>query len=428
MKIRIITLQALLLLLCPLLAMAQLNRSESFKSQYKLKEVVILSRHNIRSSLSVNGSTLQKMTPHEWIKWSAAPSELTLRGGALETIMGQFFRKWTVAEGLFAENAVPTVDEVNFYANSMQRTIATAQYFSSGFMPVANLHINHRFTPSKMDPVFFPALTKSSPAFKAQAMKEIAAMGGKKGIVGINEGLKDSYQLLEKVLDLKNSPACKSGEVCAFNDYNTQLKLEKGDEPNMKGSLKLANSASDAFILQYYEDKDPVQAAFGNNLTTSDWEKIAKVKDVYGDVLFSAPIVAVNVAHPLLVYMKDELNAKNRKFTFLCGHDSNIASVNAALEVEEYSLPKSIEKKTPIGSKLVFEKWVDNSGKEFVSVNIVYQTTEQLRGIELLDMQNPPVVFPLKLKGVKANADGLYTLESVNDRFDKAIRAYEAIK
>lgn len=342
--------------------------------------------------------------------------------------MGQFFRKWTVNEGLFAENAVPTVDEVNFYANSMQRTIATAQYFSSGFMPVANLHINHRFTPSKMDPVFFPALTKSSEAFKVQALKEIAAMGGKKGIVGINEGLKDSYQLIEKVLDLKHSPACQSGEVCAFDDYNTQLKLEKGDEPNMKGSLKFANSASDALILQYYEDTDPVQAAFGQKLTNADWEKIAKVKDVYGDVLFTAPIVAVNVAHPLLVYMKDELNAKNRKFTFLCGHDSNIASVNAALEVEEYSLPQSIEKKTPIGSKLVFEKWVDNAGKEFVAVNIVYQTTEQLRNMSLLNLENPPIVFSLKLKGLQANADGLYTIESVNDRFDKAIRAYEAIK
>lgn len=417
-----------LLLLCPLLAMGQLQRSEAFKNQYKLKEVVILSRHNIRSSLSVNGSVLQKMTPHQWIKWSAAPSELTLRGGALETIMGQFFRKWTVNEGLFAENAVPTVDEVNFYANSMQRTIATAQYFSSGFIPVANLHINHRFTPSKMDPVFFPALTKSSEAFKAQALKEIAAMGGKKGIVGINEGLKDSYQLIERVLDLKHSPACQSGEVCAFDDYNTQLKLEKGDEPNMKGSLKFANSASDALILQYYEDVDPVQAAFGQKLTNADWEKIAKVKDVYGDVLFTAPIVAVNVAHPLLVYMKDELNAKNRKFTFLCGHDSNIASVNAALEVEEYSLPQSIEKKTPIGSKLVFEKWVDKAGKEFVAVNIVYQTTEQLRNVSLLNLENPPIVFSFKLKGLQANADGLYTIESVNDRFDKAIRAYEAIK
>lgn len=426
MKMKFINI--VLLLLCPLLAMGQLQRSEAFKNQYKLKEVVILSRHNIRSSLSVNGSVLQKMTPHQWIKWSAAPSELTLRGGALETIMGQFFRKWTVNEGLFTENAVPTVDEVNFYANSMQRTIATAQYFSSGFMPVANLHINHRFTPSKMDPVFFPALTKSSEAFKAQALKEIAAMGGKKGIVGINEGLKDSYQLIEKVLDLKHSPACQSGEVCAFDDYNTQLKLEKGDEPNMKGSLKFANSASDALILQYYEDTDPVQAAFGQKLTNADWEKIAKVKDVYGDVLFTAPIVAVNVAHPLLVYMKDELNAKNRKFTFLCGHDSNIASVNAALEVEEYSLPQSIEKKTPIGSKLVFEKWIDKAGKEFVAVNIVYQTTEQLRNVSLLNLENPPVVFSLKLKGLQANADGLYTIESVNDRFDKAIRAYEAIK
>ena len=426
MKMKFINI--VLLLLCPLLAMGQLQRSEAFKNQYKLKEVVILSRHNIRSSLPPNGSVLQKMTPHQWIKWSAAPSELTLRGGALETIMGQFFRKWTVNEGLFAENAVPTVDEVNFYANSMQRTIATAQYFSSGFMPVANLHINHRFTPSKMDPVFFPALTKSSEAFKAQALKEIAAMGGKKGIVGINEGLKDSYQLIEKVLDLKHSPACQSGEVCAFDDYNTQLKLEKGDEPNMKGSLKFANSASDALILQYYEDTDPVQAAFGQKLSNADWEKIAKVKDVYGDVLFTAPIVAVNVAHPLLVYMKDELNAKNRKFTFLCGHDSNIASVNAALEVEEYSLPQSIEKKTPIGSKLVFEKWVDKAGKEFVAVNIVYQTTEQLRNVSLLNLENPPIVFSLKLKGLQANADGLYTIESVNDRFDKAIRAYEAIK
>ena len=54
----------------------------------------------------------------------------------------------------------------------------------------------------------------------------------------------------------------------------------------MKGSLKLANTASDAFILQYYEESDAKKAAFGHDLTLSDWEKIAKVKDVYGDVLF----------------------------------------------------------------------------------------------------------------------------------------------
>lgn len=419
---------SLLLLLVPSLLMAQLQRPQSFKERYTLKEVVILSRHSIRSPLSTNGSALGRLTPHQWINWTSASSELTLRGGVLETMMGQYFRKWLVNEGLFKENAVPTTDEVNFYANSMQRTIATAQYFSSGFMPLANVRVNHRYNASKMDPVFCPRLTKVSDAFCQEALKQIAAMGGKKGIVGINEKLKDSYAVTAKVLDLKDSPACKSGETCAFDDYNTQFIFKLYDEPKMKGSLKLANSASDAFILQYYEEPDAKKAAFGHDITLSDWEKIAKIKDVYGDVLFTAPIVAANVAHPLLVYLNDELNSAGRKFTFLCGHDSNIASVDAALGVDDYELPNSIEKKTPIGSKVVFEKWSDKSGKEFVAVNIVYQTTDQLRGLKMLSLDNPPMVYSLKLKGLTANADGLYTFEDVNGRFIEAIRAYDAIK
>ena len=418
----------LLAFICPSLAQAQLQRSEAFKGKYKLKEVVILSRHNIRSPLSTNGSALSKMTPHEWTEWSSAATELTLRGGVLETEMGQFFRKWTVEEGLFKENYVPTVDEVNLYANSMQRCIATAQYFSSGFMPVAGLHVNHRYVPSKMDPVFFPRLTKSSEAFRTEAMKQINAMGGKDGLVGINKGLKDSYDIISKVLDMKQSEYYKKGEVKDFVDNDTRITLNLNQEPGMKGSLKNANSASDAFILQYYEEPDALKAAFGHKLSLEDWTKIARIKDVYGDVLFTAPIVAVNVAHPLLQYMYDELNADTRKFTFLCGHDSNIASVDAALGVEDYSLPNSIEKKTPIGSKLVFEKWVDAAGKAYVAINLVYQSTGQLKQMSLLDLRHTPQIYALKLKGLTQNTDGLYTFEDVNNRFLQAIRAYDDIK
>lgn len=418
----------LLAFICPSLAQAQLQRSEAFKGKYKLKEVVILSRHNIRSPLSTNGSALSKMTPHEWTEWSSAASELTLRGGVLETEMGQFFRKWTVEEGLFKENYVPTVDEVNLYANSMQRCIATAQYFSSGFMPVAGLHVNHRYVPSKMDPVFFPRLTKSSEAFRTEAMKQINAMGGKDGLVGINKSLKDSYDIISKVLDMKQSEYYKKGEVKDFVDNDTRITLNLNQEPGMKGSLKNANSASDAFILQYYEEPDALKAAFGHKLSLEDWTKIARIKDVYGDVLFTAPIVAVNVAHPLLQYMYDELNADTRKFTFLCGHDSNIASVDAALGVEDYSLPNSIEKKTPIGSKLVFEKWVDAAGKAYVAINLVYQSTGQLKQMSLLDLRHTPQIYALKLKGLTQNTDELYTFEDVNNRFLQAIRAYDDIK
>lgn len=427
-KLNSLLLLLILTIICPALAQAQLQRSEAFKGKYKLKEVVILSRHNIRSPLSTNGSALSKMTPHKWTNWSSAASELTLRGGVLETEMGQFFRQWTIETGLFKDNYVPTIDEVNVYANSMQRCIATAQYFSGGFMPVANLRVNHRYVPSKMDPIFFPRLTKSTEAFRTEAMKQINAMGGKEGLVGINKSLKESYDLIAKVLDMKQSEYYKKGEIKDFVNNDTQITLELNQEPGMKGSLKNANSASDAFILQYYEEPDGMKAAFGHKLTTEDWTKIAKVKDVYGDVLFTAPIVAVNVAHPLLQYMYDELNDKDRKFTFLCGHDSNIASVDAALGVEEYSLPNSIEKKTPIGSKLVLEKWVDAAGKAYIAVNLVYQSTDQLKQMSLLDLQHAPQVFSLKLKGLNQNTDGLYTFEDVNARFLQAIRAYDDIK
>lgn len=425
---KFIRVSAFLLLLAPLSALAQKQRSEEFKNRYDLKEVVILSRHNIRAPLSTKGSLLETATSHQWHNWSAAASQLTSKGGALETMFGLYFRKWAVDSKLFPENHVPTQNEVNIYANSMQRCVATANYFSTAFFPVANVTVNHRYVPSKMDPVFFPRLTKVSPEFKAQAMKEIAAMGGKKGIVGINEGLKESYAITAKVLDLANSPGAKNGGIKAFDNYNTNILLERGEEPRMKGSLKDANTCSDAFILQYYEEPDAVKAAFGQKLTTEDWVKIAKIKDVYGDVLFAAPTVAVNVAHPLLQYMYDELNDKDRKFTFLCGHDSNIASVTAALGVEEYSLPNSIEKKTPIGSKVVIEKWADKAGNIFCDVNIVYQTTEQLRGLQLLDLQNPPEVFQLQFKGLTRNADGLYNFSDFNNRLYDAIRAYDAIK
>ena len=427
-KLNSLLLLLILTIICPALAQAQLQRSEAFKGKYKLKEVVILSRHNIRSPLSTNGSALSKMTPHEWTNWSSAASELTLRGGVLETEMGQFFRKWTIETGLFKDNYVPTIDEVNVYANSMQRCIATAQYFSGGFMPVANLRVNHRYVPSKMDPIFFPRLTKSTEAFRTEAMKQINAMGGKEGLIGINKSLKESYDLIAKILDMKQSEYYKKGEIKDFVNNDTQITLELNQEPGMKGSLKNANSASDAFILQFYEEPDALKAAFGHKLSIEDWTKIAKVKDVYGDVLFTAPIVAVNVAHPLLQYMYDELNDKDRKFTFLCGHDSNIASVDAALGVEEYSLPNSIEKKTPIGSKLVLEKWVDAAGKAYIAVNLVYQSTDQLKQMSLLDMQHTPQIFSLKLKGLNQNTDGLYTFEDINARFLQAIRAYDDIK
>lgn len=158
------------------------------------------------------------------------------------------------------------------------------------------------------------------------------------------------------VLDVDQSPMAKEKDpyLDALKNYNTEIVFEKFKEPSMKSgsALKELNSASDAFILQYYEQPDSVKAAFGHKLTRKDWEKIAHVKDTYQDVLFSTPIVATNVAYPLIQYMYDELRSPDRKFTFLVGHDSNLSAVASALGVEEYELPNAIEKKLPSAPRL----------------------------------------------------------------------------
>ena len=150
---------------------------------------------------------------------------------------------------------------------------------------------------------------------------------------------------------------------------------------------------------------------------------IAAVKDWYGDVLFTAPAVAANVAHPLLQTILSELNTEGRKFTFLCGHDSNIGSVLAALGNEDYEAPQAIERKTPIGSKLVFAKWRGRDGKLYAEIQLVYASDTQLREMPMLSLDCPPVSVPIALKGLTPNADGLYPLSALEQRLQEAIAA-----
>ena len=400
-----------------------ISRPSGFESRYTLTEMVVLSRHNIRSPLSGSGSVLSRITPHEWFQWTSAPSELSLRGGVLETQMGQFFRQWLVSENLMKDNEIPLPGEMRFYANSMQRTIATAQYFSSGMLPIANVEVEHHYYVGTMDPVFNPQLTKVDEAFKEKAISEISKLGGLDNLEEVGAKMAANYSLIERVLDFDDSPAAWNDTTFIRTD-DLKIRLEPYKEPAMTGGLKLANSASDALVLQYYEEPDEVKAAFGHNLTREEWERIAEIKDWYGDVLFTAPSVAANVAHPLLETMLSELRTEGRKFTFLCGHDSNIASVLAALGAKEYFLPDAIEKKTPIGSKVVIGKWQGKDGSSYAELLLVYESPEQLRSTPMLSLQNPPMVYSISLEGLKANSDGLYRLADLEGRFEEAMAAY----
>jgi glucose-1-phosphatase len=400
---------------------AQTKRSDDFRAKYQLKEVVVMSRHNIRSPLTSGGAVYKRVTPYEWFNWSSPSSQLSLRGGVLETEMGQFFRKWLVGEGLLPENYRPEGDEVLFYANSRQRTFATAKYFSAGFLPFANVEITHKFEEDKMDPVFTPQFTKMNDAYRQQVLAEMQAMNG--GPQAWMAAQQPTLDLMEELLDMTNSPAAKNDSAHFWYD-DIQFKIEKGDEPKMKGGYTLANSVADALVLQCYESEN--FAPFGHELTMEQWRAICAVKEVYDGLLFTTHSAAVNLAYPLVSRIREELNRSDRKFMFLCGHDSNLASIGAALGFQFPETENALELHTPIGSKLVFEKWSDGS-EEYVAINLVYQSVQQLQGRALLSTDVPPMVLPITIKGLTANSDGLYRLSDLDARMTETMGEYDAI-
>ena len=405
----------------------EIPQAPDVSDDYTLKKVVVLSRHNIRAPLSGEGSFLSTATPHTWFQWTADTSQLSLRGGILETMMGQYFRKWLESEELIPENYQPEDGEVRFYANAKQRTQATARYFASGMLPVAIVDIERHADYDTMDETFTPKLHFLNDAYEKTAMEEISAFGGDKGLEGLDSQMTDAYALLEDVLDLQDSEAYKKGELTGFKPGSIQIKLNLDEEPGMEGDLKTATQLADALVLQYYEEEDPREAAFGHDLTMEDWQTLDSIKELYSKILFTSTAVAVNVAQPLLVEIKNELQEENRRFTFLCGHDSNIASVLAAMGVEEYSLPGTVERDTPIGVKLVFEVYEGPDQQDYCRIRLVYQTTQQIRELEPLDLDTPPASFAPDFRGMEKNADGLYLLEDVYNRIQEGLDLYDTL-
>ena len=402
---------------------AQTKRTDDFHAKYQLKEVVVMSRHNIRSPLTSGGAAYMRVTPHEWFKWTSPSSQLSLRGGVLETEMGQFFRKWVVGEGLLPDNYRPEGDEVLFYANSRQRTFATAKYFSAGFLPFANVEITHKLAEDKMDPMFTPRFTKMNDAYRQQVLGEIQALHG--GPQAWMAAQKPTLDLMEQVLDMAHSPAAQQGDTLHFSFDNTTFKIEKDDEPRTTGGFTLANSVADALVLQCYESES--MKAFGHELTVAQWRAICGVKEVYDGLLFTTHAAAVNLAHPLVSRIREELNRSDRKFMFLCGHDANLASIGAALRFNYPETENALELHTPIGSKLVFEKWSDGS-EDYVAINLVFASVWQLQGRTLLSPDEPPMVLPVTVEGLTANGDGLYRLTDLDGRFAEAMAEYDAIE
>ena len=59
-----------------------ISRTDTFEENYALEQMIVLSRHNIRSPLVSKNSVLTRLTnsTYQWFAWEGAPSSLTAKG------------------------------------------------------------------------------------------------------------------------------------------------------------------------------------------------------------------------------------------------------------------------------------------------------------------------------------------------------------
>ncbi|WP_034919047.1 bifunctional glucose-1-phosphatase/inositol phosphatase, partial [Erwinia sp. 9145] len=389
------------------------------EGDYQLEQVLMMSRHNLRAPLADNGSVLAQSTKKAWPKWDVPGGQLTTKGGVLEVYMGRYTREWLAQQGLVKDGECPGSDTVYAYANSLQRTVATAQFFITGAFPGCDVPVTHQDAMGEMDPVFNPVVTDGSEEFNKKALTAMNSADEK-------QSLKPAFQRLEKIIDYKNAAACEGKKQCDLSgEKQNQFSAENGKEPGVSGPLKVGNSLVDAFTLQYYEGMPLDQVAWGQIKTPEQWKELSAIKNAYQDTLFTSPEVARNVAAPLVDYIRsmlvDEDQAAAPKVTLMVGHDSNIASLLTALDFKSYTLPDQNER-TPIGGMIQFQRWHDKKNdKELVKVEYVYQSSDQLRDATPLSLETPPKRVTLQMNGCPTDANGFCSWDQFTQVLNKAI-------
>ncbi|XP_032525803.2 glucose-1-phosphatase-like [Danaus plexippus] len=211
---------------------------------------------------------------------------------------------------------------------------------------------------------------------------------------------------------MKNAEVCKIEGICNFDKEDSEITYEFGNLLNVEGSLLWANLIVDSFLMSYYDGFQIENVAWGMIKDSGQWRTLTRLMIQYQHVVFNSKLVGRQVSKPLLSYISSKFTAETeKKFISLHAHDANLYFVLAALEVEEFVLPEQYER-TPIGGKLVFQRWHDaTQDRDLFKLDFVYLTVDQIRDGSKLSASNPPRWVQLFFKDCPVDSDGFCSWE-----------------
>ncbi len=311
----------------------------------KLKKVLIYSRHGIRYPL-FNLEEISKIVNPEKIKWDFEDGILTKKGEMLEYEFGKYLKK-------YLDKLDFNISTKEFHTNSMKRTVLTSKILALSMFPFENIEVKYMFDDMKKVDLNYNILLTPDIINTEKIEKS-------------DKKLKNSYNLIESSLGLEKDSI-----------YNLKSKITIDDRGIIysDGAFKYGTDIVDMYILKYYEGFK-YDEIFKSNNFREELKEMSKVKDSLLDLLF-ADKEYVNYSEKsayklMLKHAKNDID-----LSVIVGHDSNIATILAALDINTEDLGNEFEK-YPIGSKLVFKIYEN----DIFDLDILYYDVDRIRYME----------------------------------------------
>jgi 4-phytase/acid phosphatase len=399
----------------------------------RLKMVVVLSRHGVRSPTWTE-EKLNRYSVKPWPQWPVAPGYLTQHGFDLLERFGSYDRAALAQAGLFVAQGCGDAAATTIWADTDQRTIESGRALAKGLFPECAPEV-HSLAEGEKDPLFHPD-TVSAKAEKADTAFSVLAKRAARQPV--NAELLTEMQRVLSGCDphVECKPAHAPEE--RLLDAPFGVHWGPGDPMvNPQGPLPQASSFAEDFLLEY-ADGMPLESVGWGRLNEAQVRRFLDLHTANFDLMHRTPSLAKANGSNMLWHIvktlqqgaegkpvEGAIGKTGDKLVVLVGHDTNLASVAALLGLH-WELDGRRDD-TPPGMEMAFELWQTHEGKYVVRLSVTTQTLKQMRKVQNLSLEAPPAREIVRMSNCSARKDGC-ELEEFHRIVETAIDPHQVVR
>jgi 4-phytase/acid phosphatase len=372
----------------------------------KLKLVIILSRHGVRSPLSTDAA-LAGLASQPWPKWEVDPGIQTPHGNQLVAMMGDYYRARFIREGALTGDPEQDGPRVFVRADNDQRTIETGRILGKALVPVGEPDV-HALPAGTVDPLFRPYEAHVGNADPALAASSIL---GRMGADPKNLERAFSKQL-EELKGVLYGPGGSPGPDSPFDKPTSITPGKHRYLVEISGPFQASLGATDALLLEYADGK-PLQDVGWGRVDGRVMTDLLSLHELFFDLSartrYPAQVGGSNLASHIVDTLEQAatgdpvpgaLGPTDEKVVVLVGHYTNIANVGGLFDLN-WCVPGTPLNPTLPGGALVIELWMRSGPPDsfYVQTSYVAQTLDQLREATPISLYSPPAIAPIFVPG-----------------------------